>query len=150
MRMNISVPDTLAKQIRERNLPISAICQRALREEVDRLRAIETADEDMSQITVDVGEPYLTVGFTGRWLVEPDSDETRSGAAGADAGAYWGVARTKRGRIAVYTAHCNERWPAILRDYDSLDGAVSAGLPADIAALAARGLGEERVLWRYI
>jgi hypothetical protein len=37
MRMNISVPDELAEQVRERDLPISAICQRALREAVSRL-----------------------------------------------------------------------------------------------------------------
>jgi hypothetical protein len=111
---------------------------------------LRRAREDMSPITVDVGEPSLTVGFTGRWLVEPDSDETRTGEDGYDAGAYWGVALTKRGRIAVYTAHCNESWPATLRDYDSLDSAVSDGVPADIAALAASGLGEERVLWRDI
>src|SRR2546421_7459354 len=173
MRMNISVPDTLAAQVRARNLPISAICQRALSKEVDRLRAIEAvrdiqvyiaadqadpdpltwpnfnpsmphlifgnhpiygegwmldyeangiegflpgyradaaavlsrardllrrgAEDEMEKITVEVGEPSLTIGFTGRWLVDPDTDETRGGA---DAGAYWGVALTQRGRIA--------------------------------------------------
>ena len=171
MRMNISVPDELAEQVRLRNLPISAVCQRALREEVDRLRLIEEADDilvyveseqadpdptrwpgftvgkptltykrypvgnrlelvwvlqyeagdepgdnptdditagvpsdppiewareiireaaaerereqqmgDMQEITVEVGEPALTVGFTGRWLVDPDPDETRGGS----------------------------------------------------------------------
>jgi hypothetical protein len=37
MRMNISVPDDLAEQVRKRDLPISAICQRALREEISKL-----------------------------------------------------------------------------------------------------------------
>jgi hypothetical protein len=44
--------------------------------------------------------------FTGRWLIAPDSDETRAEALDYedmqwDAGPYWGVARTERGRIAV-------------------------------------------------
>lgn len=225
MRMNISVPDELAEQVRERNLPISAICQRALREELGRLSAAQAAtdiqiyitanerDPDpltwpnfdpamphliyglhpvhgegwmldyeeadihaflpgwrgdagpvlarardllrlggeghMEEITVEVGEPSLTVGFTGRWLVDPDPDETRTGETGYDAGAYWGVALTKRGRIAVFTAHCNDGWPAHLDDYDSLDQA-AAHVPADIIARAAAELGETRVLWRDI
>lgn len=45
MRMNISVPDQLAEQVRELELPISSICQNALRDEVNRIRTIETADD---------------------------------------------------------------------------------------------------------
>lgn len=230
--MNISMPDTLAEQVRERNVPISAVCQRALRDEVHRLRLIEEADDiqvyieseqadpdpntwpefepgkptltykpypvgrhlelgwvleyeagyeigsgpadyfipgdpdkppierarehlsqvrrDMEEITVEVGDPNLTVGFTGRWLVEPDADETRTDETGFDAGAYWGVALTKRGRVAVFTAHCNDGWPASLQDYDSLDQAANDRMPADIIARAAAELGEQRVLWRDI
>jgi hypothetical protein len=118
--------------------------------EVDRLRALDDADSHMQEITVEVGEPSLPVCFTGRWLVEPDSDETRTGGPGQDAGAYWGIAMTGRGRIAVLTAHCNERWPAVLRDYDSLDQAASDGVAADMIALAAAELGERRVLRRDI
>lgn len=230
MRLNISVPDALADEVRRRDIPVSAICQRALRDEVSRLQTIERADDiliyiaseqlgldpgtwpgwdpakprlvyghhpergdgwalsyelgdepgdnpddhfiggaardvewalsqarawlrlarsEMDVITVQVGEPSLTVGFNGRWLIEPDSDETRTGENGYDAGAYWGVALTKRGRIAVYTAHCNDRWPARLDDYDDLNGA-APHLPADIFVRAAAELGEERVLWRDI
>jgi hypothetical protein len=225
MRMNISVPDALAEQVRQRNLPISSICQRALREEVSRLHAIEAttdlqvyiaadepdpnpatwpnfdparphlvyghhpvhgegwmldheeggidgffpgyrsdvdavldrarallrhgAESRMKEITVDIGDPSLTVGFTGHWLVEPSRDETRTAEDGYDAGAYWGIALTKRGRIAVYTAQCNERWPARLDDYDGL-GQAAEHVPADIVAQAAAELGETRVVWRDI
>ncbi len=121
----------------------------ALKQSRGWLEIVNSAAE-MEKITVSVGEPELTVGFTGRWLVEPDSDETRTGKAGHDAGAYWGVALTGRGRVAVLTAHCNDRWPAILHDYDSLDAAADDGLPADIAARAAAELGQERVIWRDI
>jgi Post-segregation antitoxin CcdA len=151
MRMNISVPDTLAEEVRRREVPISAVCQRALRDEVARLaaRSREIA-RGMEKITVDVGEPSLTIGFTGRWLVEPSRDETRTAEDGYDGGAYWGgVALTERGRIAVYTAHCNERWPANLNDYDSLDQAAEH-VPANIIAHVAAELGETRVLWRNI
>jgi hypothetical protein len=220
--------------VRQRNLPISAICQRALREEVDRRRRAEEADDilvyvkngqadpdpwtwpgwnpakpkliyqewpvgrrwelgwvltyelgddsddifqpgdptdppvewarevvrraaetrereammgEMQGISLEVGKPALTVSFTGRWLVEPEPDETRGGS---DAGAYWGIALTKRGRIAVYIAHVNEMWPAALRDYDSLDQAADDHIPEHLIALAAAQLGEQRVLWRDI
>jgi hypothetical protein len=100
-------------------------------------------------ITIEVGEPSFTIGFTGRWLIEPDRNETRTGQEGYDVGAYWGVALTKRGRIAVYTAHCNGRWPAHLDDYEDLDDAAH-DVPADILAMAAAKLGQERIVWRDI
>jgi hypothetical protein len=105
--------------------------------------------EELGKITVEVGDPPLMVGFVGRWLVAPDPDMTRTEMAGHDAGAYWGVAATRRGRIAVYVAHCNERWPAHLTDYEDLDQAAPE-VPADIIARAAAELGEQRVLWRDI
>lgn len=229
--MNISVPDQLAKEVRQRDLPISAICQRALREEISKVRAVEEtvdikvlpagagsnpdphswpdftpkmphlvygrhpqygdgwtlwskldlgpddhpddyfipggpgdvlhaldsarrrlhlAREGAEAITVEIGEPATTVGFKGHWLVEPDADRTRTGQEGPDAGAYWGVALTRRGRIAVVRAHCNEVWPTSLRDYETLNDAVEAGLPADFAAHAAAALGEDFILWRDI
>ena len=66
-----------------------------------------------------------------------------------DEAAYWGVALTARGRIAVYVAHRNDHWPPRLEDYDSLRAAGS-NLPNDIRALAARALGEHHVIWRDI
>jgi hypothetical protein len=233
MRMNISVPDELAEQVRLRDIPISAICQRALRDEVDRLRRIEDADDilvyvesqqpdpdpgmwpgydpakprliyqryqvgrrwelgwvltyeegdnpndvftsgdpgdppiewargvvraaaeerdrdHMGPITVEVGDPALTVGFSGRWLVEPDPDGTRTEGDAYDVGTYWGVALTKRGRIAVYSSHRDDGRPASLSHYDSLDEAADHWVPANIIARAAAGLGGQRVLWRDI
>jgi hypothetical protein len=109
------------------------------------------AGEGADEIRVEVGDPPLTRAFKGRCLVWPERDETRTAESGYDAGAYWGVALTKRGRIAVYTAHCNERWPAHLDVYDDLDDAQRGdsrgpGIPADIAAQAAAELGQERVI----
>lgn len=105
---------------------------------------------EMEKITVDTGDDYdLTEGFTGRWLIAPDSDETRTGEPNWDAGMYWGVALTKRGNIAVYSAHCNQRQAGALRAYKSIEQA-SPDVPADILARAAAELGEKRVVWRDI
>ena|SRR5215831_7906021 len=146
MRMNISVPDTLAQEVRERNLPISAVCQRALSAEVDRLRSLETAREEMGPIEVMVGPADLRVGFTGRWLI----DESFTDEEGYDAAAYWSVAQTQKGRIAVFKEHASDMYPPQLDDYDSLDQAAKDGVPEDIIQKAATVLGEHRVLWRDI
>lgn len=128
-----SVPDDLAERVRELDLPISRICQDALR------YAADTASRETGTIEIEIydryGEHRHTEAFEGRWLIEPDPDETRTGEEGYDAGAYWGVAQTKRGRFAVYMAHCNEGFAPALADYDSLDDA-EGDLPADIFAEA--------------
>ncbi|MEW1642538.1 type II toxin-antitoxin system CcdA family antitoxin [Streptomyces sp. NPDC091219] len=50
MRMNISVPDSLAEQVRARDLPISAICQKALLDAVERERAKEGLMSDIAAV----------------------------------------------------------------------------------------------------
>lgn len=50
MRMNISVPDELAEQVRAHDLPISAICQEALRKAVERARLQEKAMNDIEAV----------------------------------------------------------------------------------------------------
>jgi hypothetical protein len=60
MRMNISVPDALAEEVRRRDIPISAVCQRALREEVDRLRGIEGADDILVYVESEQADPDPT------------------------------------------------------------------------------------------
>jgi hypothetical protein len=142
-KINIDVPDDLAKQVRARELPVSAICQRALRAEISHMQTIEHA----VGIIIQVGKPAVDVGFSGRWLVEPDVDTTR---AGPEEGAYWGVALTKRGRIAVYRRHVDDEWPASLSDYDTLDDATADDLPEEIIAMAKKALGEAHVMWRDI
>ena len=141
--VKVDLPDELAEQVRKRDLPVSAICQRALRAEVSHLLTIEQA----AGIIVQVGEPAVDMGFRGRWLVEPHPDRTQ---AGLEEGAYWGVALTKRGRIAVYRAHVNKEQPASLSDYDTLDNAIADDLPEGIIAMAKKALGEADVVWRDI
>ena len=105
-------------------------------------------EKDLEEIQVTIGERNRLEAFAGRWLVEPDRDKTRTGEEGYDAGAYWGVALTRRGSIAVYTAHCNEGWPAELEVFDSIDDAEL--LPEDIKGDASAALGQEHVVWRDI
>jgi hypothetical protein len=116
-----------------------------------RLRAGEADDpsQPLGDITVEVGDPWQTVAFRGRWLVQPGLAHTRSVEDTTDRETYWGVALTARGRIAIYIAHANHRWPARLEDYDSLTAA-GQNLPDDIRALAARALGKEHIIWRDI
>lgn len=62
MRMNISVPDILAEQVRERDLPISAICQRALREELERLRSDAGFGRFVQALDANESKAMQTVG----------------------------------------------------------------------------------------
>ncbi|MGO8724282.1 MAG: hypothetical protein ACLQRM_16355 [Acidimicrobiales bacterium] len=107
----------------------------------------------MERIEVENGE-YVEA-FTGRWLVEPDAVETRASELDYattrwDAGAYWGVALTKRGRIAVTIGHCNGGWPSRLAVYDNLDAAAQ-DVPASIIAYATAELtGTDLVIERDI
>jgi hypothetical protein len=142
-KIDVDLPDDLAELVRKRDLPVSAICQRALRAEISHRQPIEQA----VGIIVQVGEPAMDIGFRGRWLVEPDPDKTQ---AGPEEGAYWGVALTKRGRIAVYRAHVKKESPASLSDYDTLDNAMADDLPEEIIARAREALSKANVIWRDI
>ncbi len=99
-------------------------------------------------IRVEVGgrhTSYRPVQFEGRWLVEPDPYETRTTEEGYDAGGYYGVALTKRGNIAVYTAHVNDGFDAILTPYGSFEEAEADGVPADILGAASVDAGPDYV-----
>jgi hypothetical protein len=130
-KINVYLQDDLADEVRKYQLPVSAICQQALRMEVE-IMSSRTAAPAFTTLTVDTGaDRSRTEKFKGYWVIEP-TDDKRSGDEGADAGACYGVARTARGRVAVYTYHVNDLWPADLSVYDDIDDAVAAGLPSDI------------------
>jgi hypothetical protein len=145
-RVNVYLPDDLALEVREADLAVSTICQKALREELSKMMLTKT---DYEVLTVEVGDPVHEEQFRGRWLVVPDPDSTRSGEPGVDAGTFYGVAQTAKGRIAVTVAHCNDRFAPQLRVYDSIDDvAEKQGLPSDIEAEARGALGI--AIWRDI
>jgi hypothetical protein len=139
-KTSIYLPDDLAEAVRELDLPVSAICQHALREAAGRRRAVER--NGMEQLTVQVGDSVTSVSFTGRWLVDPGPQ------AGSDV--RYGVAVTGRGRIAVYSASDDLDFPDDLQDYDTLDQAAADGVPACVISVAAAALGHDPVVWRNI
>jgi hypothetical protein len=129
---------------RRRGISLSQLVAQAL----ERAVPPPPADLPYEEIRVNTGENYQrTEAFTGFWLVEPDDHETRTSQKGYDPEAYWGVALTKRGQIAVWTAHCLHGFPGTLDVYASLD---DAPLPEDIKADAANELGQEHVIYRDI
>ncbi|HEY6793920.1 MAG TPA: hypothetical protein VI248_04475 [Kineosporiaceae bacterium] len=145
-RVNVYLPDDLAGEVKLRHLRISALCQDAIRREIDRMNAIKEAPnlrrhlDDISTLTVEVGDDAVETEFRGAWIIDPD-DATASG----DQDATWGVAVTGRGRYAVHTRHVNERPPAQLEDFDTLDELL-ARLPSDIASIVEGRLTGRRVL----
>lgn len=59
VRLNISVPDELAAEVRERGLPVSRICQAALRRAV-----AEDEDPDPVALLLDLSERARTLAET--------------------------------------------------------------------------------------
>jgi hypothetical protein len=135
MRMNISVPDDLAADVRALGLPVSALCQRALREEVNRLRSAELLG--MQRLKVIAGDPLTEVSFTGRWLIDPYAERDKTPALYV----YYGVAITARGQFAVYTASDDLQYGNELKAYGTLPEAARDGVPADIINRATAVLG---------
>jgi hypothetical protein len=90
--------------------------------------------------------------FWGRWILAPDPQNTRTAirpdVGRGPEGAYYGVAQTRRGRIAVYWGFDGLDLPVgELNDYDTLD---DAQLPADIRRQVDAALGIREVIQRDI
>ena len=120
-------------------------------EAVRRYTEEEDRKEQMKMKTIQTIEPIeVDLGgsrarFVGEWLLDPDPDETRTGEPGHDAGAYYGVALTERGNIAVYTRHVNDGFAPTIVAYDSFETAEENGVPSDILATAADAMGADYV-----
>ena len=145
MKATVYLPDDLYDAAKEAELNISGATQECIRKKLAMLEAAAKHDADMERIEVEVGEgsTAYAAAFVGKWLVAPDVDESRPASSPWDPGAYYGIALTRRHRIAVYVAHVSERWPAALDDYDSLDDAED-DVPPELLAMAARELGDDR------
>jgi hypothetical protein len=114
------------------------------------------SDQPYELIEVEVGErgPSQVLSyrrhaesFGGRWVIKPDPDTTGTAERGHPDGAYYGVAQTRQGRIAVYAGMSNPGWPPVLKDYDTL---AEAHMPEDIRRLAAEALGIREIIHRDI
>jgi hypothetical protein len=78
-------------------------------------------------------------------VLYPDADETRTSEPGYDAGAYYGVAPTHRGNIAVYTPHLNDGFAPTLDVYSSFEEAERGGESTDILVMAATAISADYV-----
>jgi hypothetical protein len=121
---------------------VSALITEALRRYVE-----EQEQKQMGMETIEVefwgpGDVPYDASFVGRWLLWPDEAETRTGEPGDDLGAYYGVALTRRGNIAVYIRHVNDGFAPILKTYYSFEQAEEEGIPGDILAIAASEISD--------
>ncbi|MGW5362358.1 hypothetical protein [Actinopolymorpha pittospori] len=110
------------------------------------MQATENAD---AKILVEIDKPPRTVGFAGRWLVEPNPDDAPARLDEDAAGTYRGIALTKRGRIALYAAHHNPKYPAVLTVYADLQALSESEdhVPPELLARAAAELNPNRTTW---
>ncbi len=113
------------------------------------------SDEPYELIEVEVGVDdgalysYRRVidSFWGRWVIKPDPATTGTAEHYGPRGAYYGVAQTRRGRIAVYTGMTNPAWRPSLQDYETL---AEARMPEDIRRRAAAAMDIREVTHRDI
>jgi hypothetical protein len=94
--------------------------------------------------------------FWGRWIIEPDPEKLYSPQPGGHKVFYYGVAETRRGRIAVYKGTANPAWEGDLmehlwegelHDYGTL---ADAEMPEDIRRQVAAALGIREIIHRDI
>jgi hypothetical protein len=87
--------------------------------------------------------------FWGRWIIEPDPEKTRPAFRSHSPrnAYYYGVAQTRRRRIAVYKGLVGLNPEGELNDYDTL---ADAQLPADIKRQVDAALGIWEVAHRDI
>ncbi len=122
---------------------VSALLAEALRRFVEEEELKEKTGMETIEVSLWGAEDKpRPVQFVGRWLLHPDPDETRTGEPGYDAGTYYGVALTRRGNIAVYTQHVNERFAPTITPYASFEEAAAQGVPADILSMAAAEIND--------
>jgi hypothetical protein len=125
---------------------VSALITEALRRYVEEQEQKEK--RGMETIEVEFwgpGDVPYDASFVGRWLLWPDETETRTGEPGYDLGAFYGVALTRRGNIAVYIRHVNDGFAPILKTYGSFEEAEEEGIPGDILAMAASEISDSYV-----
>lgn len=133
-RINVTVPEDIANFLAAQSISPSRLLQDAAITEMDRRELATTGMEELSVEMWTLSEQPYTATFKGRWLIAPD-DDVRSAGPGADAGAYWGVAMTAKGNVAVWIGHVNRGFAPELTTYATLDDALG-DLPENVAELA--------------
>jgi hypothetical protein len=129
--MTIYLPDDLAEQVKNElgDTNISAICQAALRAELDRVKArAQITEEGFDRIEVYDGKRERDVAFQGRRIGRSYDRETVEA---------W---LTPKDAIAVYDADRQD-----LYVYDSYGEFATPDWPEDLIAEVAGALGEKYV-----
>jgi hypothetical protein len=129
--MTIYLPDDLAAEVKDHlgDTNISAVCQRALRDELSRVQArAEVAAEGFERVELYEGLYYRHVAFQGRRIARSYIKEQ----------AAW---LTAKGKIAVY-----DNTESSLTVFDDWAALVAAHWPAeDLMVQVADALGEKYV-----
>jgi hypothetical protein len=135
MKVTIYLPDDLAAEVKAElsDYNISAICQGALRAELDRVKArAGLGPEDFERVELDVDELNRDikdhpVAFQGRKVAQADYHDLE---------AYI----TPKGGIVVYDDYDRTAWT-----YEDYDEFMTDDQPADLIAGVAEALGEKYV-----
>lgn len=132
--MTIYVPDELAAEVKAEmgDQNISAICQAALRKELDRVKArADLAAEGFERVQVYESRRRRNVAFKGRRLGEFGDDPYT-----------WSVYLTPKNSIAVYYDDSDDR--SELDVYETYEQFIAdKDLPDELLASVANALGEE-------
>jgi len=135
MKMTISVPDDLYEIVKAADFNASKVCQRALRDHVERLQRLAELGEGMQRVEVYLERLNSDAAFTGRLLAMTD------GRRNITVWAYL----TSRNRIVIYNDDTQD-----LDEFDTFDELASDrawrdGSPEFIAAIA-EALGEKYII----
>lgn len=128
VKTTIYLPDDLGDQVKNSAINVSAVCQRALREELAMTAQLQELDPGMERIelTADADGAFIDVAFSGRMIAESDD-------------ALQTIYLTSKHRFAVW----DER-SAHLSDYDTLEDLEDAGVSVPMLAKVAREVGAPR------
>jgi post-segregation antitoxin (ccd killing protein) len=135
MKMTISVPDELYEIVKAADFNASKVCQRALRDHVERLQRLAELGEGMQRVEVYLERLNSDAAFTGRLLAMTD------GRRNITVWAYL----TSRNRIVIYNDDTQD-----LDEFDTFDELASDrawrdGSPEFVAAIA-EALGEKYII----
>ena len=130
---------------------VSSILADCLREKLSQ-HTRESGIESMGKLTItlwnDLDEPVVRQSFIGRWLISPEDGFRADNPDPVilwDDGTCYAVAETQKGKLAVYTFHCNGKRAPTLDVYGSLDDLRSVpsgeGVPEIVVAEVAVRLG---------
>ena len=130
---------------------VSSIFADCLRERLAQ-HAQQSGVESMKKLTVTLwnqeDQPVVHQAFIGRWLISPEDDFRADDPDPVilwDDGACYAIAETQKGKLAVYTFHCNGRSAPTLDVYGSLEELRSVpygeGVPENVIVEASTRLG---------